>query len=256
MLPVNQIEFTSDTAHRKQWFRGLSFSHPAKMHLSLQIYLIEHYTKPGDTILDCMSGSGTLLVGCALGRNVICVELEKKFVDMQKANWEKIKALGPILGYKMGEAAILQGDARNLQSLLADSCIFSPPYEEAMGKKHHSPKADKLSKEKSLPQSYTSRPAVVISSPPYEGTDIKSPVIGQAHQIARKDSTKTLTYADKADVICTSPPYSEILGKGHKSKLGNIKKQGSSYADLDESVKRLRNHGRTDPKSGGPYGRS
>lgn len=125
-----EIVFEQDTAERKRWFVAASFSHPAKMHLSLQMYLIEHYTKKGDTILDPMAGSGTILVACALERNVICVELEEKFVKMQKDNWEKIKSLGPMLGYKMGEATILQSDARNLSGLLADKVIFSPPYEE------------------------------------------------------------------------------------------------------------------------------
>lgn len=136
-LPVKEICFPQDTAERKQWFKSASFSHPAKMHLSLQFYLIEHYTKPGDTILDPMTGSGTVLVACALGRNVVAVELEQKFVDMQKANWEKIKSLGSMLGYRMGEAVILQGDARNLMDFSfgflhrhkADCAIFSPPYE-------------------------------------------------------------------------------------------------------------------------------
>ena len=35
---VKEIKFGSDTKERKEWFIGLSFSHPqpAKMHLSLQ----------------------------------------------------------------------------------------------------------------------------------------------------------------------------------------------------------------------------
>jgi hypothetical protein len=38
-----------------------------------------------------------------------------------------------------------------------DTIISSPPYEEAMGKKHHSPAADRIAREKRLPQSYTGR---------------------------------------------------------------------------------------------------
>jgi len=122
------ICFQQDTKERKRWFKAASFAHPAKMHLSLQIYLIERYTKPGDTILDPMAGSGTILVACALGRNVVLVELEDKFVKMQQANWQKIQTLGPMMFCKMGEATILQGDARNLDGLLADNILFSPPY--------------------------------------------------------------------------------------------------------------------------------
>ena len=131
-MTFKEIVFSSDTKHRKQWFTGLSFSHPGKMMLPLQLYLIDRYTQPRDIILDPMAGSGTLLVACSLGRHVICVELEQKFVDMQKGNWEKIQQRGPQMGYQMGTATILQGDARNLAGILADkidAVVTSPPYE-------------------------------------------------------------------------------------------------------------------------------
>ena len=46
------LNYSSDTKHIKDWFTGVSFSHPAKMILPLQLYLIENYTKGGETILD------------------------------------------------------------------------------------------------------------------------------------------------------------------------------------------------------------
>lgn len=95
-LPAIEIVFQQDTAARKQFFQAASFAHPAKMVLGLQLYLIEHYTKPGDTILDPMAGSGTVLTACALGRNVICVELEEKFCDMMAG----FECDGEIKGYK------------------------------------------------------------------------------------------------------------------------------------------------------------
>ena len=127
-LPVNQVCFPQDTKRRKEFFKAASFSHPAKMSLGLQIYLIEHYTKPGDIILDPMAGSGTILVGAAIGRHIIAIELESKFCDMMRQNWEKIKSLGPLLGNEMGAATIIQGDARNLEGVLADCVISSPPF--------------------------------------------------------------------------------------------------------------------------------
>jgi DNA modification methylase len=136
--------------------------------LPLQIWLIERYSKHGDTILDPMSGSGTLLIACTMGRNVICVELEKKFCDMQQANWKKIQTFGAEMGYSLGWAKIIQGDARRLPDILCDVVISSPPYEEAMGNKHHSPRADKLAQEKANPVTYTDKADVVITSPPYE----------------------------------------------------------------------------------------
>jgi DNA modification methylase len=264
------------------------------MHLSLQIYLIERYTKVGDTILDPMAGSGTLLVACTLGRNVILVELEEKFVKMQQQNWEKIKAQGAMLGYTKGQATILLGDARNLQGLLADKILFSPPFSEQMQdvdwiQKNHprkyrgtyNPKKQNPSNISNLPYGsidkiITSPPYgeaqsgagimkhdrttcecpfcktkrgtgarayskadVVISSPPYEGTDVS-----QTHQTSDKRGDPSNpnyrpSWKDKiekgycetkrpyADVICTSPPYESAVNQ-EKSGIDLAKMNGVS----------------------------
>jgi len=49
----------------------------------------------------------------------------------------------------------------------------------------------------------------VVTSPPYEASDMKSPVDNQGnHQVVRKMSTQTLGYTRKGvDVVLTSPPY-------------------------------------------------
>ncbi len=133
---TKELFFRTDTKHRKDYFTGMSFSHPAKMSLPLQLWLIDNFTKPGDTILDPMGGSGTILVACSMGRHVICVELEQKFVDMMKGNWEKIQQRGPQMGYSMGTATILQGDSRQLTTLLkgqVGAIVTSPPYAEGAG---------------------------------------------------------------------------------------------------------------------------
>lgn len=219
---IKEITFNSDTKKRKEFFTGKSFSHPAKMILGLQIYLIEHYTKPGDTILDPMAGSGTILIACTLGRNVVLVELENKFVKMQQDNWQKIKSLGPMLGFTMGEAIILQGDAHNLDGLLADNILFSPPYAEAT---HHSDDPAELHKYTPNRTSRVSgtageRPdnignlpygevSAVISSPPH-GNRLSD-------NACKDNDPQRISYRqalDKADAIITSPPYAETIGKG------------------------------------------
>ncbi|RKY46405.1 MAG: hypothetical protein DRP88_06460, partial [Candidatus Neomarinimicrobiota bacterium] len=78
------------------------------------------------------------------------------------------------------------------------------------------------------------------------------------------------------DVIVTSPPYGHSISNNKEGPLvgGDEKKYGRwkkgtarkhSYTqhgepckdeDLDETIERLRQHGRSDPKAGGPYGRS
>ncbi|KKN71462.1 hypothetical protein LCGC14_0420410 [marine sediment metagenome] len=176
---MSELKFKVDTKQRKQWFTGMSFSHPAKMSLPLQLWIIENYTKVGETILDPMAGSGTILTACSLGRNVIAIELEGKFVEMMKGNWEKIRQRGAQLGYKMGDCQILQGDSRNLEGLV-DKIISSPPY------------ADKAVK--------------------------RGSITGTAHQVVRREATDNLDYSDNPsnignlpygsiDKIVTSPPY-------------------------------------------------
>ena len=121
-----EITFKSDTSYRKDFFVPESFSHPAKMVAPLLLWIVNKYTQPGETILDPMAGSGTMMLACPLGRNVVMLELEQKFVRMQRDNWEKVRQM-PQLGYSMGTCTILHGDARNLEGLF-DSVITSPPY--------------------------------------------------------------------------------------------------------------------------------
>jgi DNA modification methylase len=254
-LPVNEICFSSDTAHRKQWFRDCSFSHPAKMHLSLQMYLIEHYTKPGDTILDPMAGSGTILVACALGRNVIAVELEQKFCDMMQANWEKIKSLGAMLGFTMGQATIIQGDARQLDNVLADCAIFSPPYAENIDKRKDQTQFSKTDKgwrgltarkygykevgSGENPNNIGSLPygsiSAVISSPPH-GNRLSD-------DACKDNDPQRISYRqalNKVDTIVTSPPYCLGEGLGHSektpSKLRKEKYRSCTYTDKVDVV--------------------
>ena len=72
---MGEIRFRRDTAFRKQFFTPDSFAHPAKMDAQLLIWIAEKYTKAGETILDPMAGSGTTMLACTLGRNVILVRL-------------------------------------------------------------------------------------------------------------------------------------------------------------------------------------
>ena len=123
----NEIKFKRDTSFRKQLFVPESFSHPAKMDAQLLIWISERYTEVGETILDPMAGSGTQMLSCTLGRNVVLVELEDKFCKMMADNWAEVK-MRPQLGSVMGDCQIIQGDARNLEGLLADKIITSPPY--------------------------------------------------------------------------------------------------------------------------------
>jgi len=220
-----QVKFRSDTKYRKEWLTGLHFSHPAKMHLSLQLWLVNRYTKPGDVILDPMAGSGTILVACSMGRDVIAVELEDKFVRMMEGNWQKIQQRGPQLGYQMGQATILQGDARKLEGV-CDQIITSPPYAESEvahdpnfnyqrnGKKDWgismSYRVDNPSNIGNLPYGEIDK---IITSPPYEGTisphDV-GPIRGTGKVGRREDRRQGYS----VDAVVTSPPYTNRMDGG------------------------------------------
>jgi len=180
------------------------------MSLPLQLWIIERYTKAGDVILDPMAGSGTILIACSLGRNVIVLDLEQKFVDMMRGNWEKIKQRGPQMGYKMGEAVILQGDARNLERLLADKVIFSPPFSE-------------------------------------QGADEAAKYFPRRHRGTIKPSEfmpgniQNLPYG-QIDKIITSPPYAKTLQADNDSgqrRIERLRKEG--HDDIADRIEKAHN---------------
>ncbi len=54
--------------------------HPTQKPLAVMLWVIENYTKPGDTILDPFMGSGTTGVACVqLGRNFIGIEIDARY---------------------------------------------------------------------------------------------------------------------------------------------------------------------------------
>lgn len=59
------------------------YVHPTQKPLFLIQKLIELVTNPGDLILDPFAGSGTTALACKeLGRNYICIEKEREYVDI------------------------------------------------------------------------------------------------------------------------------------------------------------------------------
>jgi len=129
-MPAEELVLPSTPAFGEyKPFLEHAAAHPAKMNTKLIEFLIETWTKPNETVLDPMAGSGSLGVIAALhGRNAVQVELEKKFYDwMEQAreNIEKHPALTP-----KGWIKNICGDARRLSELLgrADVAITSPPY--------------------------------------------------------------------------------------------------------------------------------
>lgn len=117
--------------------------HPGKMLPVIARRLIEDYTRPGDWILDPMSGIGTTGVEAIhLKRNYVGIELETQFVAWQEENLARARESGAT-----GRFAVFQGDATLFGESSVDTrtnteegpiaaIITSPPYGDRLGRWH------------------------------------------------------------------------------------------------------------------------
>lgn len=122
--PEGWVIFPNDVPRRKQLFPQEVMKHPAKMQLFMEQSIIEYVSEPGETLLDPMSGSGTIMIGLLMCRNVICLEIEEMYHSIQQMSLAKIKAHPDC----QGDAMLLQGNCKLLLPLPCDHIIFSPPY--------------------------------------------------------------------------------------------------------------------------------
>lgn len=64
--------------------------HPTQKPVALLSYLVRTYTNPGDLILDCCAGSGTLAIAAIeTGRNWFCIEKDAGYFEIAKARIEE-----------------------------------------------------------------------------------------------------------------------------------------------------------------------
>ena len=113
-----------ETPLRRKFFEEGSIIHPAKMHLGMLWEIIENHTDPGDLVLDPMGGIGSTIFAAMMGRDVITVELEDRFIQSAKKSWDLLQTNGPMLGYRMGAVSMIQGDATKLPLRQVDSIVF------------------------------------------------------------------------------------------------------------------------------------
>jgi hypothetical protein len=104
--------------------------------LTLKIFkhaLGDGWIKTGDIVVDPFGGIGsTGIVGAHFGLQVICVELEQKFVDLARQNFELHKKSIEMFSH-FGTPlypVIIQGDSRKLAEIIegCDCVVSSPPY--------------------------------------------------------------------------------------------------------------------------------
>lgn len=142
-LPINVWLAGQETPEKQRQGRYTTHSvrgHPGKMLPAIARRLIDGYTKPGDWVLDPMSGIGTTGVEAVhLGRHYVGVELEPRFVAWQKENLERAREAGGT-----GRCAVFEGDAGKLvrpDQLPGEpgplaAAITSPPYGDRLGRWH------------------------------------------------------------------------------------------------------------------------
>ena len=88
---------------------------------------------PGSVILDPMGGVGsTAIAACLRGHRAVTVELERRFIALSRLNRRYVRRRI----WRDLDWTILQGDARNLSTLLAGAgftTVMSPPYSDSEG---------------------------------------------------------------------------------------------------------------------------
>jgi len=212
LMPAVELDFEPTPAFGlyKKYLEH-AVAHPAKANTRLLEFLILNFTKPGETILDPMAGSGSTGVVAALhGRNAIQIDIEEKFYRWMEMAREKVEKT-PTLTVK-GKIVNICGDARRLSEILsqADTIITSPPY-LSDNVKENSEEFWRRGKELGLRW----------GSKPPAGTDEK--------QYLAEGNIGNLPYVD---TIITSPPYDNAVHcRGHSEYQERLTVDKSLYMD-------------------------
>jgi hypothetical protein len=119
------VTFASDLPQRLRYFVPQSLLHPAKLHLGLLQYIVDRYTRPGDTLCDPMAGSGSLLLAALSARQVIVRDVEPRWVALMRQNAIRIHQQA---GLFAGDITVERADARLPWEVCVDHVICSPPY--------------------------------------------------------------------------------------------------------------------------------
>lgn len=180
--------------------------HPAKMHPELARDLFLRYTLPGMTVLDPFLGRGTSLIGCALGRNLLGVELEAPFAQAARDNYRYLRAHS-LPGVPLGWARVFRGDSRRLPfRSAADAVVTSPPYADTP-----------------LDPGESSRPEAKIARLLAEGKYREAEVV-RLHGSGKRSIFRSTGYGSSAGQIgdlplgdvaaaIASPPYGDVASR-------------------------------------------
>jgi 16S rRNA G966 N2-methylase RsmD len=122
--------FPACANYRKSLFPEEAGEHIARANVYLVEEIIKYVSEPGDTLLDIMAGSGTIMVGALTGRRVICIEIEKDYQDTIVKGIDKLDSIKPGVRNLI---TLIPGDANVILPIPGiNHIIFSPPYAQIM----------------------------------------------------------------------------------------------------------------------------
>lgn len=135
---LNELDSKTWLKFQKSWFihnppqrKKDVLCHPAKFPETMAQDFIEFFTKPGQTVLDPMSGTGsTLIAALRCGRHSIGIEINPKYAEIahqlieEERNALNQTALGLIAEVHIGDATSIT--QYNLPVI--DYVLTSPPY--------------------------------------------------------------------------------------------------------------------------------
>ena len=120
--------------------------HPAPFSFTDVSRLIRFFTKRGQVVLDPFVGIGSTLKACALeGRKGVGIELNPHFAELAR---ERIRTEVRDMFSSAGEQRVLEGDARDLLTGIADESVdfvvTSPPYWAILKKEDHKVRQERI----------------------------------------------------------------------------------------------------------------
>lgn len=91
LVPPKPVKRTKDHWWNVQvpgmgyYYKEKTFGHPGQTSMDITNRIINSFSNPGDTVMDCFMGTGTTGVVCVkYGRNFIGVEQEKQWFDLSE----------------------------------------------------------------------------------------------------------------------------------------------------------------------------
>jgi len=126
--PVDEnglILYPDDSEWRRSIFPEKVFRHPAKANLHIISDVVDYTTEPGDTVMDIMAGTGSIMIAAMRDRRVVCIELEEGYQKLLFEGRQRIEELYPDA---RDIITILCGDCRDFLPIPVNHILFSPPY--------------------------------------------------------------------------------------------------------------------------------